>query len=312
VVESAPSVQVLLNRYYGDRLNQEIFQQLHHQLRQKLNSLLQKLRQKAATFQQKLGQSDRADLYREQADLIMAYLHQWRPGMKSITLKNFTTNKPVTIPLNPEKNNIQNAQSLYKQHQKLKRTRAAVEPLLAEVVTEIQYLEQVQASLHQLENYQTPEDLQTLEEIQTELVEQKYVGIKQLGQRHEPKESHPYRFASPSGFEIWIGRNNRQNDQLTFRQANDYDLWFHTQEIAGSHVLLRLTPGSVPEEADLQCCADYAAYYSQARQSQQVPVVYTQPKNLYKPKGAKPGMVVYKQEKVIWGCPQRASDRLNS
>ena len=86
--------------------------------------------------------------------------------------------------------------------------------------------------------------------------------------------------------------------------AGDYDLWFHTQEIPGSHALLRLPAGSVPEESDLRAVADLAAYYSQARQSEQVAVVYTQPKHVYKPKGAKPGMAIYKQETIIWGRPQ--------
>jgi predicted ribosome quality control (RQC) complex YloA/Tae2 family protein len=87
-------------------------------------------------------------------------------------------------------------------------------------------------------------------------------------------------------------------------------LWFHSQEIPGSHVLLRLEPGSVAEDVDLQFAADFAAYYSRASQSEQVPVVYTAPKNVYKPKGAKPGMVVYKQEKILWGRPQIAKEHL--
>ncbi len=118
-------------------------------------------------------------------------------------------------------------------------------------------------------------------------------------------ESQPYQHKTPSGFELWIGRNNRQNDRLTFRTAGDYDLWFHTQESAGSHVLLRLEPGAKPDEADLNCAANWAAYYSRARQSEQVPVVYTEPKYVYKPKGAKPGMVIYKREKVLWGKPHK-------
>ncbi|MDY7021151.1 MAG: NFACT RNA binding domain-containing protein, partial [Cyanobacteriota bacterium] len=110
----------------------------------------------------------------------------------------------------------------------------------------------------------------------------------------------------PSGFELFVGRNNRQNDRLTSKIAGDYDLWFHTQEIPGSHVLLRLNAGEVPDEEDLQFVANLTAYYSRARQSEQVPVVYTKPKYVYKPKGAKPGMVIYKQETVIWGSPQNA------
>jgi predicted ribosome quality control (RQC) complex YloA/Tae2 family protein len=120
-------------------------------------------------------------------------------------------------------------------------------------------------------------------------------------------QTSPHRFTSPSGYEVLVGRNNRQNDQLTFRLANDYDLWFHSQQIPGSHVLLRLPPGSQPEPTDLQFTANLAAYYSQARASEQVPIVYTHPKHVYKPKGAKLGMVIYKQETVLWGEPQKAS-----
>lgn len=164
-------------------------------------------------------------------------------------------------------------------------------------------MEQVEASLNQIERYNHPEDLQTLEEIREELIEENYLSDPQQRTSPSKDEFHPYRYSTPSGFEVWIGRNNRQNDQLTFKVATDYDIWFHTQEIAGSHVLLRLEPGSVPDEADLQTAANWAAYYSRARQSEQVAVVYTEPKYVYKPKGAKPGMVVYKREKILWGYP---------
>ena len=134
--------------------------------------------------------------------------------------------------------------------------RLAVEPLLEEVVSEINYLEQVRSSLSQLENYSSREDLQTLDEIQEELIQQKYLESNYQRNRTNNKESEPMRFTTPSGIELWIGRNNRQNDRLTFRSASDYDIWFHSQEIAGSHVLLRLTPGTVPEAADLQFAAE--------------------------------------------------------
>lgn len=310
IVEPAKDIHSLLDRYYSQHLNQEEFRHLRHQLSQKVNSILGKLRVKANTFTERLQQSDRADKQREQADLLMAHLQSWQPGMKSITIPDFETGNPVTIPLDPEKNAVQNAQALYKQHQKLKRARNAVEPLLMEVKAEIDYLEQVEAALSQLEKYHSAEDLQTLAEIQEELIQQRYLADPEYGRFSKTQEeSHPYRFRTPSGFELLIGRNNRQNDQLTFRVAGDYDLWFHTQEIPGSHVLLRLEPGAVAEEADLQFVADLAAYYSRSRQSDRVPVVYTEPKHVYKPKGAKPGVAIYKQERVIWGRPQLASDR---
>lgn len=309
-------VQALLNRYYTDQVNRQKFKQLHHQLNQKLTNLLKKLNVKANTFRQRLQQSANADSDRQKADLLMAHLHQWQPGMTSINLSDFETGKPVKIKLNPEKNAVQNAQSLYKNSQKLKRAKKAVVPLLAEVNAEINYLSQVQISLSQLKDEANTQgnsdDLQALEEIREELIQQQYFAAEREGNRGKAaQESQPYRYQVPSGFELWIGRNNRQNDLLTFRTAVEYDLWFHTQEIPGSHVLLRLDPGAVPQEKDLQFAADLAAFYSQARESEQVPVVYTKPKNVYKPKGAKPGMAIYKKETVIWGRPQIAKKYLS-
>lgn len=308
IVKPAENIQTLLNAYYTNQFNQHEFARLHNQLTQKLNNNLRKLRQKASSFKERLQQSDQADQSREKADLLMAYLQDWQPGMKSITLPDFETNQPVKIPLNPEKNAVQNAQALYKRHQKLKRTRDAVEPLLKEVQDEIQYLEQVEASLTQLNTYNTLDDLQTLQEIREELIGQGYLEASAQRSRNLSDVSQPYRYQTPSGFELLIGRNNRQNDQLTFRTAGDYDLWFHTQEIPGSHVLLRLEPGTVADQADLQFAADLAAYNSRGCQSEQVPVVYTKPKYVYKPKGAKPGMAIYKHEQIIWGRPDQGRD----
>jgi predicted ribosome quality control (RQC) complex YloA/Tae2 family protein len=302
------TVQKLIHQYYGIQLDQLEFGQLHHQLSQKLKTLLEKLRLKAQTFQARMEQSDRADLYREQADLLMAHLHQWQPGMTTIALPDFHTGEQVTIALNPEKNAVQNAQALYKQHQKLKRAQKVVVPLLTEVNDEIHYLEQVEAAIAELTTYQTAEDLNTLKEIRDELIQQGYLASLDYQSTANPQEdtaSQPYHYTSPSGLDVLVGRNNRQNDQLTFRTAGDYDLWFHTQEIPGSHVLLRLKPGVDPEAADLSFAADLAAFHSRARHSEQVPVIYTEPRYVYKPKGAKPGMTVYKHERVLWGQPQR-------
>jgi predicted ribosome quality control (RQC) complex YloA/Tae2 family protein len=320
IIKPAENIQSLLNSYYSAESERVEFARLHNQLAQKLGNSLAKLRQKASGFETRLQESDEADKYRQNADLLMAYLQEWQAGMKTITLSGFETNEPVTITLNPEKNAIQNAQFLYKRHQKLKRARRAVEPLLNEVQEEVRYLEQVEAALKILEIYNTSEDLQTLGEIRDELIQQGYLeglqardaaggSVKSDGKgrqkdRNIPDVSQPYRYKTPSGFELLIGRNNRQNDLLTFRTAGDYDIWFHTQEIAGSHVLLRLQPGSIPEDKDLQFAANLAAHYSQGRQSEQVPVVYTKPKYVYKPKGAKPGMAIYKQETILWGHPQ--------
>ncbi|MBP0000026.1 MAG: NFACT family protein [Cyanobacteria bacterium SID2] len=302
-IQPVDDLQSLIDRYYSDRFNQQSFKQLHHQLSQKVRNALSKLQTKRQTFIDKLQQSDDAETYRQRADLLMAHLHEWKAGMKNIVLADFETGKPVNIPLDPERNAVQNAQFLYKRHQKLKRAKDAVKPLLAETEAEIHYLQQVEASLLQSKEYRQGVDLVALEEIRDELIEQNYLSRSQHRSRNSSEVDNFYQYRSPNGFEVLVGRNNRQNDRLSFRLANEYDLWFHTQEIPGSHVLLRLNPGAVPDSDDLQFAADLAAYYSRARDSDAAPVVYTKPKFVYKPKGAKPGMAIYKHETVIWGKP---------
>lgn len=308
MVRSADSIQSIIHRYYADHLNQRDFAQLRNQISQRLSTVLKKLTVKAQDFKRRLQQSDDADQLKAQADLLMAYLHDWQPGMTTITLADFATGEPVAILLNPEKNAVQNAQALYKRHQKLKRSRHALEPLLTDVQAEIDYLEQVEVALSQLDRYLTPDDLSSLEEIRDELIQQKYLDDPDQRYRNVSSTSQTdyRRYQTPCGFEVLIGRNNRQNDQLTFRLAGDYDLWFHAQEIPGSHVLLRLPAGAAPDDTDLQFTADLTAYFSRARQSEQVPIVYTQPRHVYKPKGAKPGIAIYKQETILWGQPHHA------
>jgi predicted ribosome quality control (RQC) complex YloA/Tae2 family protein len=179
------------------------------------------------------------------------------------------------------------------------------------VQQEIHYLEQVEATLQQFETYRTDDDLQVLAEVREELIQQKYLSDPDYRALVREKTDF-YRYRTPSGWELLVGRNNRQNDLLTFKTAGSYDLWFHTQEIPGSHVLLRLEAGASPLPKDLQFAANLAAYYSRARQSHQVPVVYTQPNHVYKPRGAKPGMAIYKFETVLWGSPQEAATQIET
>lgn len=302
----ADSVQHLISVYYRDQLNRQEFDQLRNQLTQRVATNLRKLQERVADFQRRLQQSDQADRYKQRADLLMAHLHQWQPGMAAITVPDFETGEPTEIPLDPEKNAVQNAQANYKRHQKLRRSRQAIEPLLADVQEELAYLEQVQVAIAQTPQYSHPDDLEALHEIRDELIQQGYLTASDNRSRPTTEPSPFREYRTPSGFSVLVGRNNRQNDDLTFRLATDYDLWFHSQEIPGSHVLLRLPAGAVPDDADLQYTANLAAYHSRATQSHQVPVVYTEPRHVFKPKGAKPGMALYKHETVIWGEPQSA------
>ena len=172
------------------------------------------MRQKASNFYQRLEDSDQAERYRVKADLLMAYLHQWTPGMSKIQLQDFESGEPVTLDLNPEKNAVQNAQSFYKRHQKLKRTRDAVMPLLQEVEAELHYLEQVEAALTQTAHYSEPDDLVALEEIRDELVQQSYIEdpYQRPNRSRSDKLPNFYQCRTSSGIEVWVGRNNNQNE----------------------------------------------------------------------------------------------------
>ncbi len=312
------SVNDFCDRYYSQQTEQVAFQQLHQQISQAIQNQLGKLSLKETEFLERLQLSTQADDFKDKADLLMAHLHLWEIGMKEISLPDFHSSELITIPLDPTQNAAQNAQSFYKKHQKQKRAALAIAPLLESVQQEIAYLEQVATAVSLLEQ----NELSALQEIRAELAQQGYLKVtaeyvartkgnsknnkggknkSNKGKQDEIPDCH--RFTTPNGFEVWVGRNNYQNDLISFRIAGEYDLWLHAQEISGSHVLLRLPAGAIADDQDLQVAANYAAYYSRARQSDQVPVVCTNPKYVFKPKGSKPGMVVYTHEKIIWGKP---------
>ncbi|PZV11215.1 MAG: hypothetical protein DCF20_19980 [Pseudanabaena sp.] len=315
--ESKPllSVNDFCDRYYSQQTGQVAFQQLHQQISQAIQNQLAKLNIKEKEFLDRLKLSTQADDFKDKADLLMAHLHFWEIGMKEIKLTDFHSEALVIIPLDPTLNAAQNAQSFYKKNQKQKRAALAIAPLIESVQQEIAYLEQVSTAVSMLEQ----NELTSLREIRAELAQQGYLkvtaeyaprtktnnkGGKNKTNRTKQEEIPDcHRFTTPNGFEVWVGRNNYQNDLISFRIAGEYDLWLHAQEISGSHVLLRLPAGAIAEDQDIQVAANYAAYYSRARQSDQVPVVCTTPKHVFKPKGAKPGMVVYTHEKIFWGQP---------
>ncbi|NUN66082.1 fibronectin/fibrinogen-binding protein [Pseudanabaena biceps] len=319
--KSSLLVNTFCDRYYSQQTGQVAFQQLHQQISQAIHNQLAKLNIKETEFQERLKLSAQADEFKDKADLLMAHLHLWEIGMKEIKLTDFHSSELVSIPLDPTQNAQQNAQSFYRKHQKQKRAAIAIAPLLEAVQQEIAYLEQVSTTVSLLEQI----ELSALQEIRAELTQQGYLKVtaeyasRLKGQKNTQKntkggknknsrskqEETPdcHRFTTANGFEVWVGRNNYQNDLISFRIAGEYDLWLHAQEISGSHVLLRLPAGAIADDQDLQTAANYAAYYSRARQSDQVPIVCTTPKYVFKPKGAKPGMVVYTHEKIIWGQP---------
>lgn len=295
------TIHQLLATYYQDQLRQQQTQQLQQQLHQAVQNQRQKLLAKIEGFRERLAAAAGGDRQRYLADLLMAHAHLWQPGVTELIVTDFVTQERLAIALSPEKSAIQTAQELYRQQQKLKRAQQHLSPLLAAAESELAYLDQVAATLA------TATSLDVLEEIQAELIQQGYLTAPDY--YRPPTTPSPYlRYTTPSGFTVLVGRNNRQNEDLTFRVASPYDWWFHTQEIPGSHVILRLEAGEVPSDKDIQYAADVAAYHSQARASAQVPVVYTRRKYVQKPKGANPGMVIYTQATVVWGHPLNVRD----
>ncbi|KAH9560314.1 hypothetical protein CY35_06G099100 [Sphagnum magellanicum] len=308
------SVLAMLDDYYTGIHEGERFQQLRQQLVGKVGAAVKKAQAKVKLYEDQIKASNGYAAISYTADLLMANLHVSQPGASSVQLPDFETGEPVTVALDPLQTALTTAQKLYKRSQKLRRSEKAVAPLLANANEELSYLRQVEVSLQQLEEYGSPLDLKSLQEVRDELIEGGYLKVPVSGcppstnKQKKKKQSAPENltgnmrhFTSPSGFEVLVGRNNRQNDVLTNRVATDYDLWFHARNTPGCHLLLRVPPGQVPLDADLQFSADLAAYFSKARGSGKVEVSYTNPKYLQKVKGSKPGMVKVEKEMVIIG-----------
>jgi predicted ribosome quality control (RQC) complex YloA/Tae2 family protein len=258
-----------------------------------VNARLGKLLKRRAIQQDVLSQSGDHEALRLQGELMLAYAYQIKRGMAAVEVYDYTQDRPVTLKLDATKNAAENAALMFHRYRRKKSAVAAAQQQLDEILPEIDYWEGTLLSIEQA-------DVQdTLTEIREELREQNLIraNAPKPGQR---QVSRPLRFISPDGVEIFSGRNNAQNDQLTCRMARPNDTWLHAQGMAGSHVLVRANP--VPP-ATLHAAAQIAAYFSRGKQSDNVPVDYTLIKNVRKPKGAKPGYVTYTAQKTLFVTP---------
>lgn len=222
-----------------------------------------------------------------------------KQGEKSITLNNFysETNEEITIKLDEAKSPSENIQFYYKKYNKLKKSEEMALEQLESNSEEIKYLQSVLTSLINVENYNEIDD------IKKELIETGYIKYKKTTNKKEKsKESKPYHFISSTGIDIYVGKNNIQNDYLSLKFANKNDTWLHTKDIPGSHVIIKSTN---IDDTTLEEASIIAAYYSKNKNNSKVPVDYTLVKNLRKPNGAKPGMVIYYTNKTILADPQK-------
>ncbi len=250
---------------------------------------------KIAMFDDKLREVSDRETLRLYGELITANIYCIPAGSKSARVLNYYSENEeyIDIPLDEYKPAQDNAQKYYRQYSKAKSTYFNVTQQLEDAHSELKYLRSVQTML---DNCGTRQEI---DEIRQELIEQGYIRMSSRNARKkQDKPTAPLSFVSCDGFEILVGKNNRQNDQLTLKLAASYDLWLHTRNIPGSHVIIRTERQEVPDSTLLEA-AVLAAFYSSAKMSYNVPVDYTAVKNVKKPSGAKPGMVIYESFKTI-------------
>jgi predicted ribosome quality control (RQC) complex YloA/Tae2 family protein len=304
-----PSVSACLDAYYGGRAEEERFRALRGSLAKLVRDEAGRVKRKLKAQRESLQTAESAEAFRIQGELITANLWQIKQGDTEAVVVNYydPEGAEMAIPLDPQLSPAENAQAYYRRYQKARSGLAMIQEQLAKSEAELAYLEQVEVALEEASS------LPDLEEIRRELIAEGYIGEKgdatdarkkKGGEpKGEVKAAPPLTLRSSDGLEIWVGRNNRQNDYLTLKLAAPHDLWFHTKEIPGSHVILRVPPGREVSEQAIHEAAALAAYHSKARQSSGVPVDYTLRKHVRKPSGARPGMVIYDNQKTLWVTP---------
>lgn len=261
-----------------------------------------KTEKKAEKQEEELAQAEDADRWRIYGELLTAYRHQVPRGASQVELVDYydPEGKTVTIPLDPALPVNQNAQNYFKKYAKAKKGRARIAAELEKTREELAYLESLESSL------QNDLDLDELTAVEEEMQEAGLTKERRTtGRSRQSSGGRPALFRSSEGWEILVGKNNRQNDQLTFKISSPRDLWFHTQKIPGSHVLIRCGGKEVGQVTILEA-ANLAVYFSKARHSSKVPVDYTERRHVHKPAGARPGFVLYKNYQTLTITPDPA------
>ena len=304
-VKHYESLSALFDAYFAEKDRLEKIHQRGRDLVTLLNNATARTERKLAIQREALLDSERGEEYRRQGDLIIANIYALKRGMTSFeAVDYYDENCPtVTVELDSRLSPADNAQRYYKFYNKAKTAKEVLTEQISIWERELVYLESVKAFLS---NAETEEDLV---EIRDELYRSGY-SSKMKGYK-PPKQikARPMRFKTSGGYELLVGRNNVQNDHLTFKVAEKHDIWFHTKDIPGSHVIM-LTGGEEPSERDYTEAAALAAYYSKATQDL-VAVDYTAVKNIKKPQGAKPGFVIYKTNYTAYVKPKSGEELAN-
>lgn len=283
--------------YFDHKDSTNRIKQMSHGLSRTVDTLLEKANLKLQRLNEDLLKAEDSDKYRLYGELLTANLHLAAPGAETITVTSYYDGSEVTIPLDPKYSPSKNAQNYFKKYGKSKTAIKEKQIQIEETEKDIEYLESVQAHL---DNLSRQEDIEV---IRSELIESGYIRKRKTNEKTKRIKISPNKYVSPSGFEILVGRNNRENDELTLKLADKQDLWFHTKNIPGSHVILR-TGGEDATADDIYFTAAIAAWYSKARSSGQVPVDYVKVRHVKKPAGAKPGMVIFTDNRTVYIDPK--------
>lgn len=294
--ETYTSFSRLLDDFYEKREQAERVKQKGQDLVKTASNGAARLRRKIAAQEQELAESKNRDKWRVYGELITANLYRMERGMSRLTAQNYYDPDcaDVDIPLDVRLSPQENAAKYFKKYTKAKTAEKYITAQLEKARVELTYLESV------LQELTLAESEQDFNDIRAELTDGGYLRAK--GRKQPQRPSKPREFRSTAGLRILVGRNNRQNDRLTAKDAEKWDIWLHTQRIHGSHVIL-CTGGAQPDEQSLLEAASLAAYFSQAQNSTKVPVDFTQVKFVKKPAGSPPGFVNYTNYKTILADP---------
>ncbi|SQB32853.1 Rqc2 family fibronectin-binding protein [Clostridium cochlearium] len=289
-----------LEYYYSEKDKSDRLNNKSSSLLKLVNNNLERCHKKMELLKDNLEKCKKAYKYRIYGELLTANIYNIKQGDESIDVVNYYSedSEIINIKLDPTKTPSANIQNYFKRYSKLKKSKEYSLEQIKITEDEILYLNSV------LTNIKNTEDYASIEEIKKELMDAHYLKFKKNVRKKETK-SKPMHFISSEGIHIYVGKNNIENDYLTLKFADKRDLWFHTKDIPGSHVILK-TLGDFTEKT-LNEAANLAAYYSKGRDSSKVPVDYTEVKNVHKPNGAKPGMVIYEKNKTIFITPEKPS-----
>lgn len=283
------TVSELLEYYYAEKNMITRIRQRSVDLRRIVQTALERNVKKYDLQLKQLSDTEKRERYKVYGELLNAYGYGVEAGASSMEALNYYDNQMITIPLDPMLSTGENAKKYFERYQKLKRTYEALTTLTAETKEEIEHLSSISTSL---DIALKEEDLVQIKE---ELIESGYMKRKgglRGKQRREKVTSKPFHYVSSDGYHIYVGKNNFQNEELTFKLATGNDWWFHAKGIPGSHVIVKTNGEELPDRV-FEEAGKLAAHYSQARGQEKVEIDYTQKKNVKKPNGSKPGFVVY-------------------